>query len=565
VVNTSLHCIQSNNFDFTNTTLGASNFINSWDFGDGSTSTSISPTHSYKNIGTYKVKLTLTNSNGCTDTISQFVSVLSSKAVFTVNNTTECFTGNSFKFSNKSTVTTPSVYLWDFGDGTTSDSVSPTHTYTQPGSYTVLLQATSNGTCVDTISKKILVNGSIASFAVNNLSECFKGNSFTFTNNTKGVGTISYLWNFGDGNTSTSTSPVYSYSSAGTYKVRMYSTTIPGCVDSASANLTVNPKVFVSFKVNNLNQCMNTQNFAFTNSSNVSSGSLNYQWNFGDGSVFSAATNPNHKYNTAGNYIVKLTVTSDKGCIDTLSASLEVLPIPTAIIAATGATTFCLGSQVVLSGNTGTGNSYLWLKDGNKIIPSVTTSSYTATNGGKYTFVVTNSNGCSDTSSGITVIVNPLPLKPVVSQNGRLLFTSVYIAYQWNLAGSPLNGETAISYLPALSKGDYTVTVYDNNSCSNTSDTYHYDVSGIEISNLNTLNIKVYPNPAHDYLNIDLTNTPSDFEQLQLIDINGKLVKNLNISRKNYFQLFTGDMVNGFYYIRLTGKYGAFVQKIIIE
>lgn len=120
-----------------------------WDFGDGAASTDQNPVHAYVADGTYTVTLTITSALGCSSSISQTVTVSKNPNViagFTIDNASKCITGNSFTFTNNSTVTGTTVldgYVWDFGDGSpTNNDVNPVHVYSTPGTYVVRLTAT---------------------------------------------------------------------------------------------------------------------------------------------------------------------------------------------------------------------------------------------------------------------------------------------------------------------------------------------------------------------------------------------------------------------------------------
>jgi len=114
-----------------------------WNFGDSQTSTSQNPAHTYAAAGTYYVCLTITDSHGCHNTSCQHVTVgvphpCHASFTFTVDST-----GMTYSFTNTSTGTTSTtIYTWDFGDNTTSNLESPTHTYTSAGHYLVCLYIT---------------------------------------------------------------------------------------------------------------------------------------------------------------------------------------------------------------------------------------------------------------------------------------------------------------------------------------------------------------------------------------------------------------------------------------
>lgn len=116
-----------------------------WDFGDGATSTLQNPTHTYNFPGTYTVKLTATDASGgaVTYTKTNFISVQGIKSDFKSNTRSGPAPLNVDFTDLSSSDSGIKAWNWDFGDGTTSTlQTPPTHTYTNPGSYTVKLTAT---------------------------------------------------------------------------------------------------------------------------------------------------------------------------------------------------------------------------------------------------------------------------------------------------------------------------------------------------------------------------------------------------------------------------------------
>src|SRR5690606_24650330 len=119
-------------------TSGSTSYL--WDFGDGNTSTAVNPVHTYTTAGNRSVTLVVTNSSNCTKsfTKSQYIQVLQvPTANFTSTNNNTCNVPATVNFTNTSVG--GNSYSWDFGDGGTSASASPSHTYSTPGSYAVRL------------------------------------------------------------------------------------------------------------------------------------------------------------------------------------------------------------------------------------------------------------------------------------------------------------------------------------------------------------------------------------------------------------------------------------------
>ncbi len=453
-VNTAAQCLAGNSFSFTNSSAISSGTLSySWNFGDGNTSTSKDPVHTYTVAGNYTVKLVASSNSGCSAEITQSVTVYPKPALaFTINDNTQCASGNSFVFTNTSTVSTGTLsYSWDFGDGNTATSISPTHVYTVPGTYTVKLKAVSNSDCSEEIAKEVVVYAEpTAAFTVNNSLACLTGNSFRFTNSsTVSTGTISYSWNFGDGNSSTATNPVHEYAAAGNYSVKLVVTTDNGCSAELIKTVTVAPKPQAAFTINENKQCVSGNEFRFNNTATITAGSLTQIWQFGDGSS-STERNPQHQYAAAGTYQVKLIVTSNDNCIDSMEQEIMVVPMPEGTLAAPDGQVICAGSVLPLAASGG--SSYQWYVNG-ELIDGATGALLETDKAGVYTVQVVNESGCAsllENSIAMSRIEKPVVNfafdsyckdKPVVFTNSSDVSRSGEVKYKWWIAGNETGAE----------------------------------------------------------------------------------------------------------------------------
>jgi len=156
-------------------------------------------------------------------------------------------------------------------------------------------------------------------------------------------------------------------------------------------------------------------------------------------------------------------------------SNLTIYSVPTATITVSGATTFCSGSSVTLTANSGIGLNYQW-KLNSVNINGATSSTYSVSAGGNYTCVVSNSCGTA-TSNSISVTVNSLPNAIITASGSTTICTGgsvtltansgTGITYQWQLNSGNISGATAISY-SASSAGNYACVVSDG-TCSATS------------------------------------------------------------------------------------------------
>ncbi len=205
----------TNNLDasFSNNSTNAASYF--WTFGDGQNSTAANPTHSYSNNGTYTVTLIAQNQCG-TDTISKSVSAgVAPNADFVADKVEICL-GDTVQFNNLSTGA--QSYTWEFPGANPSISMAnnPMVVYTAAGVYPVTLTASNAfGTDIQTKAALITVIGfPTADFTIDSM-----GLSITLTNNSQNAN--SFMWNFGDGNTSLLTAPTHTYSMPGHYVIQL--------------------------------------------------------------------------------------------------------------------------------------------------------------------------------------------------------------------------------------------------------------------------------------------------------------------------------------------------------
>jgi gliding motility-associated-like protein len=196
-----------------------------WDFGDGNSSNVANPYHTYSAYGNYNVQLIVYYNCG-SDTINQQVTLTGNAAVSQFGfQQSPC--SYNINFTNTSTGATS--YLWNFGDGTTSTDSIPYHIYANPGIYSVT-QIAYNNCDIDTITKNVTVDSilvPVASFSYT-IKPCSGSVNFIST----AINATSYLWQFGDGQTSTQQNPSHTFSVANTYPVTLTVNAGQPCTDS---------------------------------------------------------------------------------------------------------------------------------------------------------------------------------------------------------------------------------------------------------------------------------------------------------------------------------------------
>lgn len=427
--NTSTTCYSGNSIDFKDSSSAKSGSIKGivWNYNDGkidSTSSAIAVNHSYSSSGKYLVKHIVTNSFGCRDSSTKWITITPNPiADFEIDNNSQCLSGNVFSLtdnSNPNNGVSSLSYFWNFGDSTTATNKTPKKTYSFPGVKTVRLIVQNTNGCTDTLFKQLTVRPQpIVSFSTNTSNQCVNQQSYTFTDNSNiqsGGGSLSRSWDLGDGGISNA-AVVNSkkYNAAGTYKVKLTSTTSFGCTDSAIQTIKVLPKPNLSFAINQDTQCLINNAYSFYNNSSVVSGggTLSYQWRFGDGGN-STNTHPSYSYNNYGSYSVRLLVTTQFGCVDSLKKVVSVIAAPQTQFVLSNSNTQCNSTDTFKFVNqtnalNGKFIKYTWqFGDGNSSSASQPLKSFGIA--GKYLvrLKATNSNGCADSASQyVTVYPDP--------------------------------------------------------------------------------------------------------------------------------------------------------------
>lgn len=389
-----------------------------WDFGDGTFSTLANPTHTYTSPGNFNISLQVTNSFGCTESLTRlnFIRIEQAPvAAFTNGATNSCSVPFRVSFQNLTDTsisivrgnTANIMFFWNFGDGNTSTLANPTHFYTSPGLYTVTLIVTNALGCSDTLVKTNLIN-------IGNLRDSFYMPDTVCVNTpvqiTNYSTTTQCIWNFGDGTTSIIYSPKKTYTTPGTYQVKLISS-LGTCKDSISKPIVVMAPPTVDFSGDILSSCRAPFSVNFTN---LSTNADSFSWTFGD-STNSTLQNPTHEYSTEGFFSVTLTAFNRFGCsVTTTKTDYIKIKFPVANILNMPqrgcAPLICDFTPSVVT--TDTIASYLWnFGDGTRSTLMNPSHTY---NAGIYdvSLIITTNNGCTDTATyigGVKAGVKPHP------------------------------------------------------------------------------------------------------------------------------------------------------------
>ncbi len=234
---------QNENSVFTDFSLNGFGAINSWqwDFGDGNTSTLEDPIYVYDTAGVYNVELIVTSDAGCSDTTVLVVEVYEIPiAEFTFSS--DCDNNLLIiDFFDASVTVSDTLNYWyyDFGGLGSQAAEDPTQLFTGTGNFTITHIVTTENGCSDTIIKVITVTDKPqAGFYYNSSNGLNVGAQFTFIDTSSN--SVSWYWEFGNGDNSTNQDPTTVYFQNGTYTITQWVYGGLGCVDSVSIIITIN-------------------------------------------------------------------------------------------------------------------------------------------------------------------------------------------------------------------------------------------------------------------------------------------------------------------------------------
>ncbi len=277
--------------------------------------------NSYPVADTYSISLTIQDANGCTNSISKpgLINVLDNPVIeISPSNTFSCQAPMFVDFTNDN-IQANTSYFWDFGNGQTFSGTTPnTIIYTQPGSYTVSVNAANSiAGCSSqfTLSETIEIGNPVN--LSSDLQSVCQGAPVQFSDDSQDVAQ-SVIWDFGDGNTSNVANPTHSYAAPGCYTVNL-TREVDGCSNTEVLGycIQVNELPTGSFSVtNNQIGCSIPIQTDFV--ANASPGST-ISWDFGDGNT-GLGSNVSHTYTSFGNFEVVVTLITSDGCETILPA-----------------------------------------------------------------------------------------------------------------------------------------------------------------------------------------------------------------------------------------------------
>ncbi|MGF1585763.1 MAG: PKD domain-containing protein [Bacteroidales bacterium] len=495
-----------------NNSAGADQYL--WTFGDGSDDSDTGASsfnRTFRNTGstdiTYRIELEVTNNQGCTDVAYRDIVVypeITANFIPTPDDPNIC---EPLTVSFNDWSKNAAKWDWDFGDGTGSDLQSPSHEYFNTGtgdiSRQVRLTTTSaNGLCTATNSWNIIVHGRVeADFEVGANTGC---NPFEVDFINHSTGGASYIWDFGDGQSLSTTSAdmvTHSFSNSSYSAMREYDITLivenyAGCISETTKTINVYPDIEAAFTPSVIEGCHPlTVDFI-----NESLGAHRYEWDFGDGGL-SSETSPVRTFTNTGTenvtYRVLLTaIAGNNVCRDTEYADIVVSPYVKAEFSLPE-NLGCNPFDVSIENNSVHATSYFWdFGDGtdnityNKdtFVKKFNNNSFTSPAAYNITMRAQNDMGCSDEISrsisvypdilaefeaSDTIGCHPLSVDFLNTSLGASRFT-------WDFGDGSSSSQPNPSHIftnTGLADSVYTITLYTtaaNNICT---DSYTIDIT----------------------------------------------------------------------------------------
>jgi gliding motility-associated-like protein len=420
-----------------------------WRFGDGNTFSGPvnSVSHRYTSSGNFNVTLILSLKNGCIDSIVKplAIKVDGPTAVFKPLLPAACInTMISFVDSSYANgIHSIQQWQWTWGDGTMQTYGGPVfqHAYANAGNYPVSLKVTDNNGCSDSVMRMnaVVISKPVAIFTGDTLS-C-TSHAVVFVNSSTGPA-LKYLWNFGDGTTSSQVNPVHLYPKEGRYGISLAITDAYGCTDLSSRMNYIriaNPRA--NFKASDTAGTCPPLVVNFTNNS------LNYfttSWDFGDGTTSTLAS-PSHFYSSPGSFMAIMTITGPGGCTDRKTIQIKVKG-PTGSFRYSNISG-CKPLQTDFKATTQKNTSFIWdFNDGTTLTTPDSVVTHIFKTAGSYLpkMILVDTAGCRVPVMGIDSIkvfevfasfVNPLS---TLCDSGKVAFSNtssgndIVSTYLWN-------------------------------------------------------------------------------------------------------------------------------------
>ncbi|MBT3209384.1 MAG: PKD domain-containing protein [Bacteroidetes bacterium] len=509
-----------------------------WDFGDGTTASGPQQIHTFAAPGQYNTCLTIFTSDSCTSTMCQTVYIDS-----IINYNCDAYfvyssagTNYDLQFMDVSWPV-PSIWVWNFDDGTTSNIPNPQHTFPGPGSYNVCLTTYSSAGCTDTYCETLIIDSVLlpnceAMFTYYVDTASGMSNFYQFFDQSNSLGTItSWYWDFGDGSSSFVQNPTHSFLN-GTYVVTLTIMTANGGCSATYQEIIIVGGSVQTFQISGI---------VSLDSVPLSSGIAML---FGGGQMYTTTI-------SQGYYIFN--------GLDSNSYIVYAIPdfqlYPNVVPTYFGNSMYwASASEIFLNADFNFAdiqmNSYNTTLMGPGSITGMLYFNNTKASSEKYIRKLTES--VEDISILLMNTNDELLFHITTDASGHFLFNNLpYGTYKLYVE---LTGYETFPGIFTINEESFTIEdieiIINGNSITFT--------TGIEENNLNTFGeINLYPNPVKDILNVTFTSNLQTDMQMNIFNAIGQSVYSKQIYKKSKTENYQVDVSNwndGVYFIRLSDE-----------
>ncbi|MBL0309713.1 MAG: PKD domain-containing protein [Bacteroidetes bacterium] len=298
-----------------------------WTFGNVGASILQNPKIVFDSLKTYPITLLITTDSGCTDGITKSATIGSIPTADFAYPPIQCLGGLAKFTDNSSVLITDTIIQWQwiFNQTDTLQGQTPEYSFPHKGIIPVTLKVTTTRGCEHTAFRSVSVfNELIADFKYSGICD---GDSTSFTDITSSYSVVRWQWNFGDGSfLSALKNPKHKFTIPDSYVVNFTVENAIGCVDTVQKNVQIIRKPTASFS--KISSCVNARYTPLQNSLSPTEPISQWQWNINGSSYNKPA--PNHVFKDSGTYSIKLIVTTQSGCKDSITKLVSVTPNPVA-------------------------------------------------------------------------------------------------------------------------------------------------------------------------------------------------------------------------------------------
>ncbi len=355
-----------------------------------------------------------------------------------------------------------------------ASTINPTITPTEAGVYSYTVDVENALGCTLTETVELVVVDPNATLAFDDQKEC-DGLTVTFTNNS--VGGATYLWDFGNGETSTDDNPVYAYDTPGTYMVTLSVNANVSCAPDPIQQEVIVEEATVSpgFDWAYEGDCTDTEiTINFNNQTTSLDPVVEWNWDFGNG-LTSTDENPTIEATNGDIFDATLVVLTEAGCTVTLSQNVNVTALTDINI--NSPTIACQGEPITLNPGGNTDYTYDWSPAGGLSETNIASPVADPDDETTYTVVITNADNTCTVTQEVTVTPTPVIDLNVTDDfvncdiASSITASGTGLSYEWTDSNGNDLGDEATIEVDNMGTETYTVIATDENGCSESAST----------------------------------------------------------------------------------------------